>query len=108
MRLIALAACILLLASPSGAEDLRSAFYSLPKSDRMVLQERLAEAGLYEGTIDGLWGPGTAGALGTAQQSLSWPGYSALAQESGLTPPSRALWSYVIDPDMAAGLADRR
>ncbi len=108
MRLFILALVLTSIGTLAGAQELRSAFYALPRADRIVLQERLAEAGLYSGVIDGLYGPGTAAALQTAQDSLAWPGYRATAEAAGVASPFRALWSFISDPDMTAGLAIRR
>lgn len=103
-----LAAAVFLAAPQALAGDLRSAFYALPKADRMILQERLSEPGLYQGVVDGLWGPGTANAVAQAQQSLAWPGYRDTARDAGLTDPGATLWAYILDDDFVASLPSKR
>lgn len=108
MRLIALTALIACLALPAQAEDLRSAFYALPKGDRIAIQAKLSDAGLYHGALDGLWGPGTANALARAEESLAWDSYAATAAAAGVTSQPAVLWSYVSDPDLRASLPGHR
>ena len=95
-------------ALPAAADELRSAFYALPKPERVELQTHLADLGLYTGAIDGLWGPRTAGAFEQVQSSLAWPAHREMALAMGATAPSQALWAYVSDPDLAASLPSWR
>ncbi len=104
MRKILTAVLVLLPALPAAAQDLRSAFYALPRAERMELQERLAAPGLYRGDIDGLWGPGTASAFAAAQDSLAWPAFRELAEDGGAASEAEALWAYVADPALPASL----
>ena len=105
---LTLAALLTTFATPTKSEDLRSAFYALPKQERIEMQTQLSGLGLYDGVIDGLWGPGTAGAFAAAQDSLAWPAHQEMAQAMGITKPSEILWSYVAEPDLAASMASWR
>jgi hypothetical protein len=44
-------------------------FQALPEQQRKRLQQQLKDQGLYDGSIDGLWGPGTAAAFQAQQMS---------------------------------------
>lgn len=101
---LALALAGLIAATPAGAEDLRSAFYALPKPDRVAVQLSLAGPGLYVGEIDGLWGPGTARAVDAAQSTLAWPGYLETARDAGVRGTGPVIWAYLGSPDFPASL----
>lgn len=108
MRSLVLTLAFTCFGSLAAAQDLRGEFYALPKAERIALQERLAATGLYQGEIDGLWGPGTAGAVEAARASLAWPSFRAKAREAGAARDAEALWSYLSSPEMSASLAVRR
>ncbi|KAA9009362.1 peptidoglycan-binding domain-containing protein [Histidinibacterium aquaticum] len=94
--------------APAAAQDLRSAFYSLPRADRIALQEALGETDLYAATIDGLWGPSTAEAVEAAQDSLAWPGYLRRARDEGETNEIAILLDYARSRRLAASLPTLR
>lgn len=50
-------------AEAGGARDYAAAFAALPASDRQRIQTVLVLADLYQGDLDGLWGPETAEAI---------------------------------------------
>lgn len=106
-RLIA-AAALSLIAVPSAAQDLRGAFYALPREDRKVMQEHLAEPGFYASDIDGLWGPGTARAVDAARATLAYPNFADTARAAGLVNEAEIVLLYVQTRDFRASIAARR
>ena len=72
-RISILALVALLGAGPSLAQDpawLETAYTSMGLSERKMVQEELKKAGLYEGSIDGIFGPATAYALAQTPEFL--------------------------------------
>ncbi len=106
-RLIA-AFAVSLIALPAVAQDLRGAFYALPREDRKVMQEYLSEPGFYGSDIDGLWGPGTERAVRAARDTLAFQGFAETARAAGIANEVEIVLLYVQTADFRASIAERR
>ena len=99
---------LLVIAGTASAQDFSVAFRAQDRETRQALQQALADAGLYGSTVDGLWGPGTARAVGAAQGSLGFAAFMAEARASGLTDPIAILLDYARTPALTATLPSIR